>query len=68
MEGCYPDQATCTNPNTDIQCDVPRCVCPIGQVVNPESNSCVDAATCGECIIPSATCKLCNVVGIIKSS
>ena len=50
---CRPLNATCSNPFLPVICDVPMCSCPIGQVLNEETNKCVNASKCSECI-----CKL----------
>ena len=45
---CHPHNATCDNPHGEFLCDVARCECPFGQVLNQETNECVGAATCGK--------------------
>ena len=43
---CFPFNATCANPNPPSLCDAPRCVCPMGQVLNEENRTCVDITDC----------------------
>ena len=47
-EYCHPHNATCNNPSPRFLCNVSRCECLFGQVLNQETNECVDAATCGK--------------------
>ncbi|XP_065917768.1 uncharacterized protein [Dysidea avara] len=50
-EFCHPHNATCNNPSPGLLCNVSRCECLFGQVLNQETNQCVDAATCVSCPI-----------------
>ena len=57
---CHPHNATCDNPNPGILCNVARCECSFGQVLNQETNECVAASSCGKqvnvVINPTHTC------------
>lgn len=43
---CFPFNATCNNPNPPSLCDAPRCVCPMGEVLDEEINACVKIEDC----------------------
>ena len=46
--GCNPFNATCSNPNPGILCDVGFCACPSGQVLDEFTNTCVNVSQCGK--------------------
>ena len=46
--GCNPLNATCSNPNPGIICDVPICTCPSGQVLDEFTYTCVNVSECGK--------------------
>ena len=47
---CRQINATCSNPSTPAICDSPMCACPLGQVVDEETNKCVNISECSKCI------------------
>ena len=48
---CRQINATCSNPSTPALCDSPMCACPLGQVVDEETNKCVNISECSKCIL-----------------
>ena len=48
---CRQLNATCSNPSTPAVCDLPMCACPLGQVVDEETNKCVNISECSKCIL-----------------
>ena len=48
---CRQLGATCSDPSLLTVCDSPTCACPLGQVVNEESNKCVNVSECGKCTL-----------------
>jgi len=43
---CFAKNATCDDPNPTTICDYPHCVCPRGQVIDEETNTCISGAEC----------------------
>ena len=43
---CFGNNATCSNPNPSVICDVPQCACPKGQVIDEAKSACIDGAKC----------------------
>ena len=43
---CFGTNATCSNPNPPVLCDVPQCVCPKGQVIDEAKSACIGGAEC----------------------
>ena len=60
--GCYPNNPTCDNPNTPILCDVPRCVCPRGQVIGRDGLRCINLSSCSGEYIKAMYCVCQNIM------
>ena len=45
---CRPLNATCSNPSPFILCEIPRCSCPTGKVLDEELNKCVNVSECSK--------------------
>ena len=48
QSSCLPDGATCDNPNPGIRCFFGECACPSGQVIDENTNACVNIEDCGK--------------------
>ena len=45
---CRQIGATCSSPSIPAICDVPACACPLGQVVDEETNTCINISECSK--------------------
>ena len=43
---CFGANATCSNPNPPVTCNVSQCVCPRGQVIDEDENTCMNGRRC----------------------
>ena len=50
-DDCEGANASCSDPNSKIVCDVPQCVCPRGQVIDTVANVCINGTECSKYII-----------------
>ena len=60
ISSCRQINATCSNPSTPEVCDLPMCVCPLGQVVDEETNKCVNISECSKFTFIHYTNLSCN--------
>ena len=57
---CRQIGATCSNPSIPAICDVPACACPLGQVVDEETNKCINISECSKFTFIHYTNLSCN--------